>query len=233
MKILFIGNDPAILSFVTASVRLRDPDATVVSSATITGGLETLDRESPDLVVMYPDFSDLTLTGAIQGLRRLSNVPLIVVGHPADTTQLIASMLTGADDFVYSNCQSTELMVRMWARLRRSSAPLVNQPEVPYRVGQLLILPDRYEAFLNDQPLKLTTKEFQLLHLLASNAGSVVSRDRLLDVVWGADAPNVSVVKKYIQRLRSKLGDNAQSPLWIVTMHGIGYRLLGRVQSAY
>ena len=69
MIILFIGNDPGILSLVTTSVRLREPDAKVVPSGTATGGLAMLDSESPHLVVMYPDFSDLSLTGAIQALR--------------------------------------------------------------------------------------------------------------------------------------------------------------------
>jgi DNA-binding response OmpR family regulator len=91
----------------------------------------------------------------------------------------------------------------------------------------LLVNPATYEAFLGGERLTLTTTEFRLLYLLLKNWGIVVSRATLERTVWGEQVDSYGLVKKYVQRLRHKLGDDAREPFWIASVHGVGYRFIG------
>ena len=89
------------------------------------------------------------------------------------------------------------------------------------------INPATYEVFLNDGRITLTSTEFRLLHLLLKNRGMVVARRVLEQSLWGDQVGSYGLVKKYVQRLRLKLGDNARNPIWIASIHGVGYRFIG------
>ena len=93
--------------------------------------------------------------------------------------------------------------------------------------GQLLLNLNTYEALVGTRPVHLTAKEFQLLHIFIGNNGSVLTYSALESALWEEYANGCGRVKKYVQRLRSKLGDNAKSPRWIASIHGIGYRFIG------
>ena len=227
MKAVFIGGDSRARELANMSVRLRWPESVPFLAATADEGLELVGRESPDIVLLFPDFTDLPLPRAIQEIRRFSNVPLLVLGDRPDEMEVVTSLELGADDYVRLPCDLTELMVRIWALLRRSGIRANLETESPLASGELFINPATYEVFLNQERVTLTSTEFRLLHLLVKNRGVVVARHALEQSLWGDQVDSYGLVKKYIQRLRRKLGDNARNPIWIASIHGVGYRFIG------
>lgn len=228
MKAVFIGADPRATELATMSFRLRWPDAAALVATTGGDGLELIEKESPDIVLIHPDFADMALTQVIKELRAFTNVPLLVMGYRADEMEVVTSLEMGADDYVRLPCDLTELMVRIWALLRRASMrPIQQNSAGQLTCGPLSINSSTYEVFLHERRLTLTSTEFRLLHLLMINRRTVVGRNTLERSLWGEDLHNYGMVKKYIQRLRSKLGDNARQPIWIASIHGVGYRFIG------
>ena len=226
MKAVFIGSDSEIADKASLSIRLRWPDATPLVAATALSGLELVEQESPDVVLLHPSFSDMSLAEAVQALRRFSNVPLLVLGHQGSETEIVTALELGADDYVRLPCEMTEMMARLWALLRRFGAITRQEEERPLRSGDLLVNPISYEVFLGDRRVMLTSTEFRLLHLLVKNRGIVVSHQTLGRTLWGENVDNSGLVKKYVQRVRRKLGDSVQEPRWIVSIHGTGYRFV-------
>ena len=227
MKAVFVGVDARASELASLSFRLRWPNAEFLASSTGRAGLELIEQESPDVVLMHPDFTDMTLNSVIQELRGFSNVPLLVMGHHPDEMEVVTSLETGADDYVRLPCELTELMVRIWALLRRAGLKLNLGGEGPMASGRLLINPATYEVFLDRKRITLTSTEFRLLHLLVKSNGTVVARRTLEQTLWGDDVDSYGLIKKYVQRLRKKIGDNARDPVWIASIHGVGYRFIG------
>ena len=228
MKVVFIGANPRTAEIATLSVRLGWPEVVPFVATTAAIGLKLVERASPDLVLLHPDFADMSLPQALKELRHISNVPILILGRRTDEMEVVTALQLGADDYVRWPCDVTEVVARIWAMLRRSGAgPDPRENENPVLSGQLLINPATYEAFLGGRRVTLTSTEFRLLHLLIKNRSVVVSHQALEDGLWGGQADSYGLVKKYIQRLRRKLEDDAREPRWIASIHGIGYRFIG------
>ena len=227
MKVVYIGVDVRTSEVATLAVHLRWPDATPLIATSAGEGMELIERELPDVVLLHPDFSDLTLGNAIQEIRRFSNVPMLVLGQEGDEMEVVTSLELGADDYVRLPCDLTEIMVRIWALLRRMGTRPAAESDSPISSGKLFINPATYEVFLEEQRKTLTSTEFRLLHLLVKNRGTVVAHQTLERALWGEHVDSSRLVKKYVQRLRRKLEDNAREPSWIASVHGIGYRFIG------
>ena len=227
MKAVFIGSNSEIADMAWLSQRLRWPDATPLVATTASAGLELVERESPDVVLLHPTFSDMSLPEAVQALRRYSNVPLLVLSHQGGETEIVTALELGADDYLRLPCDMTEMMARVWALLRRVGAIARQEEERPLRSGDLLVNPITYEVFLGDRRVVLTSTEFRVLLLLLKNRGIVVSHETLGRTLWGEEVDSSGLVKKYVQRVRRKLGDTVLEPRWIVSIHGTGYRFVG------
>ena len=226
MKALFIGADIQTAEMAGLSLRLRWPDATPLVATTALAGMELVEKELPDVVLLHPTFSDMSLAEAVQELRRISNVPLLVLSHQGSEAEIVTALELGADDYVRLPCDMTEMMARVWALLRRVGAIARQEEERPLHSGDLLVNPTTYEVFLGDRRVVLTSTEFRVLHLLVKNRGIVVSHQTLGRTLWGENVDNSGLVKKYVQRVRRKLGDSVQEPRWIVSIHGTGYRFV-------
>ena len=121
-----------------------------------------------------------------------------------------------------------ELLARITAVLRRSQVRASEGAGEALRVGDLLICPASYEVYLDERPVHLSPTEFRLLHTLVRHRGVVVTHGVLQQAIWGdVSGGTPEVVKKYVQRLRRKLGDDPAHPHWIVTLPGVGYRFVG------
>lgn len=227
MKAVYIGVDVRTSEIATLAVHLRWPDVTPLIATSAGEGMEMIERELPDVVLLHPDFSDLTLGKAIQEIRRFSNVPLLVLGREGDEMEVVTSLELGADDYVRLPCDLTEIMVRIWALLRRVGIRPSHESEGPISSGRLFINPATYEVFLGERRITLTSTEFRLLHLLVKNRGTVVAHQTLERALWGEHVDSSRLVKKYVQRLRRKLDDDAREPSWIASVHGVGYRFIG------
>jgi DNA-binding response OmpR family regulator len=227
MQVVFIGADVQIAVIAAQSCRMAWPASTLHVATTATAGLKLVEQEAPDLLILHPDFSDLSLSASITWLRRFSNIPLLVLGQSGDEMELVTALDLGADEYVRLPCPMAELIARLQALLRRTGIGMAPKSEGLFFSGPLLINPATYEVFLNGQQVKLSLKEFQLLHLLAKNQGRVLSRQHLEQAIWGEAVDGSGLLHTYIRRLRRKLGEPARKPGWIVSVQGMGYQLIG------
>jgi two-component system, OmpR family, response regulator MtrA len=202
---------------------------TLIEAATGTDGLEMARESSPDLVIL-----DVNLPG-MSGLdicRRLradgSRVPIIMLTAKADTIDVVVGLELGADDYVTKPFEVRELMARIGAHLRRAEITPQEQPRDRFEFPGLIIDLGRRQVFRDGEEMLLTLTEFNLLALLASRPGQVMSRGELLRRVWGYEVEiETRTVDAHVYRLRRKIEPEPDKPTYIHSVPGIGYRFAG------
>ena len=233
MRVLLIGMDTETVETVLLSLRLRWPDVQPLASTEAETGVRLLEQESPDMVILQASSSGASLSRVIREIRGFSDVALVVLAKMEDEKEEIKSLELGADDYVGTSYSVGGLLARLVAvyrRCQRGGFPQSFEPPIQY--GSLLINPSSYEAFLDGRSLALTATEYRLLYLLARNKGGVVPLGMIAQPIWGDRVDSGPLIKKYIQRLRQKLGDDSQNPQWIVNVRGIGYKFIGPLAPA-
>ncbi len=223
MKVLIIDDEPTIVETVEAKFRKEGFSTFAADSAE--EGMRLFRRVKPDLIIldiMLPQRSGFDFCRAV---RRDSSTPIIFVSARADESDRVKGLELGADDYVVKPFNLSELVARVKAILRRATGEPVK--EVIER-GNLKIDPRSHEVWLNGQIESFSPKEFALLYFLARNVGQVFPRETLLDRVWGRDAfVTVRTVDVHIRWLRTRIEDDAQNPVRIITVRGIGYKFVG------
>ncbi|MCH8826050.1 MAG: response regulator transcription factor [Chloroflexi bacterium] len=224
MKVLFFSQDGERVEQLVLALRLRWPDLKplVVSQGGV--GIQVVEQEEPDLVMMCEDLPDLTMWQAIREVRRFSDIPVIVASECRDEMDVVKAIELGADDYINMPCNLMIVVARIVALMRRVGLSRDRSEESPIFCGDLVINPATYEVYLKNERLMLTPTEFKLLYLLAKNRHMTLSQEFIQRVIWADDIEAGDTLKKYIQRLRRKLGDDARNPIWIKTVHGVGYR---------
>ena len=224
MKVLFFSQDSAKVEQLVLALRLRWPDLHPLIASSGDVGLQVIEQEEPELVMLCDDLPDLGLWASIKEIRRFSDIPIIVAIESENEMEVVKALELGADDFIRLPCNLMEVMARVVALVRRVGLTKQRSDEAPIRCGELLINPATYEVYLGSDRLVLTPTEFRLLHLLAKNRHVTLTQDFIQRMIWSDDVQAGETLKKYIQRLRRKLGDDARNPIWIKTVHGVGYR---------
>ena len=188
-------------------------------------GLALFDAVRPDLVlldVMLPRVSGLDVCREI---RSKSRVPIIMVSAKTAEIDTVVGLEMGADDYVSKPYRLRELVARMRAALRRAPRGDVPVSEQTLEVGDVRLDPERHEVFVRGEAVTLPLKEFELLEALLDNAGRVVTRNSLIDRVWGPDyVGDTKTLDVHVKRLRSKVEDVPTAPRRIVTIRGLGYK---------
>lgn len=224
MNVLFICKDASDVEPFAIGLRLRWQDM-VSSLATDRESVSLLaGRGSADLVIICGDEPGMTIDAAIRSVRSVSEAPMIVMIERDSEMAIISAIELGADDVVGLPCSPMILIARAVALLRRVGGATRVEPSASLRLGALVIDPVTYEAHLHGKPLRLTPTEFRLLHLFAQNEHLTLSQDMIQRELWSDKGNATDTLKKYVQRLRRKLGDSAKDSEWIATVHGIGYR---------
>lgn len=188
--------------------------------------LERFDEIDPDVVlldVMLPRVSGIDVC---RRLRLRSNVPIIMVTAKGGEIDTVVGLEVGADDYVTKPYRIRELVARVRAVLRRSPADrAVELTGGALQVGDVALDPDEHHVTVAGSPITMPLKEFELLHLLLANAGRVLSRETLIDRVWGSDyVGDTKTLDVHIKRLRSKIEPDPANPARIVTIRGLGYK---------
>ncbi len=223
-RILAVEDDERIR--IAVKMALEDEGWTVEEAATGEAALDSFGRHPADVVLI-----DIMLPGidgfeVCRSLRRVSDVPIVVVTARADTHDVVAGLEAGADDYLTKPFAPKELSARIRALLRRARAPDPATPQLNF--GDLEIIPEAGVVRLDGSEVHLTKTEFRLLCELASSAGRVFSREVLLERVWGygyfGDGRLVDV---HIRRLRTKIETDPANPRHVVTVRGLGYKLQG------
>jgi len=179
----------------------------------------------PDLVlldVMLPRVSGLDVCREI---RVRSRVPIIMMSAKTAEIDTVVGLEVGADDYVAKPYGLREMVARIRAALRRAPVPSDTSSEETLEIGDVRLDPARHEVFVRDTPLTLPLKEFELLECLLDSAGRVVTRDAIIDQVWGSDyVGDTKTLDVHVKRLRAKLEDDPAVPRRIITIRGLGYK---------
>ena len=224
MKILLVDDDQRLLDALVTAFRFRWPEAEVFTARDAETGLWLALKRAPDVVVLDVGLPDRSGFDVLVDVRRVSDVPVILLTAAHAEMDHVRGLELGADDYLVKPFSTDELLARVRALLRR----VHRQTHAPskLRLGAAEIDLVRQTAKLGRKTLHLTAKEFSMLRLMAETPGEPISRERFLDVVWGYTAfPTTRTVDNHIASLRSKLEPNPDEPRWIKTVHGVGYKL--------
>ncbi|MFG2498534.1 response regulator transcription factor [Streptomyces sp. NPDC048441] len=220
--LLVVEDDPQLRGALVRA--LRDRGHAVATAPSGMAGLDAAVTNRPDLIVLDLGLPDVDGAQILRMLRAISDVPVIVATARDDEPEMVAILEGGADDYIVKPFGAAQLDARVKAVLRRLGA--TDAAEEPLRVGGLTIDRSSREVTLDDRPLDLTPREFDLLAYLAHRPGQVVSRRELLAEVWqqplgGAD----KTVDVHLSWLRRKLGETAQAPRYVHTVRTVGVKL--------
>jgi DNA-binding response OmpR family regulator len=224
-KILIVDDEPPIIDVL--SYNLRRANYEVVIARDGEQALAQARRERPDLIILDLMLPRLDGLEVCRTLRREREVPIIMLTALDAEVDRVVGLELGADDYVVKPFSVRELMARVKNVLRRSAPRAPETVVESVRVGALMVDAARREATLGEQELTLTALEFELLHTLTRHAGQVLSREQLLQQVWGYDyVGDLRVVDAAIKRLRTKLRQAVPESDLITTVRGVGYKLL-------
>ena len=221
--ILLVEDEESITTPLVEALRREGFDTAV--SATAVESLGLAERVKPDLVlldVMLPDGSGFDVC---RELRARSRVPIIMLTARGEETDRVAGLELGADDYVVKPFSARELVARVRAVLRRAAEAGERKVEGATAIGDVRLDPARRTASYRGGELELSRKEFDLLRLLIENAGSVVTRERLIDEVWDTNwFGSTKTLDVHVSGLRKKLEDDPAEPRYIHTVRGVGFR---------
>lgn len=220
-RIVLVEDDLEIRRLVAETLAEQGHD--VDSAATAMSGLELAVKGQPDLVLLDLGLPDLDGTELLRMIRAVSPVPVIVITARGADDVVVKTLDAGADDYLVKPFSVSQLEARIRAVLRRGSST----SERPFRIGGLEIDTRGREARIDGRLLELSPKEFDLLRVLAESPGQVVSKRELMAQVWrepygGSDR----TIDVHLSMLRGKLGESAQQPRYLHTVHGVGVKLV-------
>ena len=225
-KILVVDDEKPIADIL--QFNLEKEGFTVICAYDGINALDKVEKEKPDMIlldIMLPLKDGMEVCREI---RKKYDMPIIMLTAKDSEIDKVLGLELGADDYVTKPFSTRELIARVKANLRRhqqeSEREVDENNEIT--IGSLTIHPDAYIVTKRGETIELTHREFELLHYLAKHIGQVMTREHLLQTVWGYDYfGDVRTVDVTVRRLREKVEDNPSHPLWIITRRGVGYYL--------
>ena len=225
-NVLIVEDDEAMALALSDGFRYEGYEVTTAGDGEV--AVELAERGAPDLIVldvMLPRASGLDVCRALRA--RGDGVPIILLTARGQEIDKVLGLKLGADDYVTKPFSFMELLARAEAVLRRSSGH-VAEDGGRCRIGELEVDFRRHEARRGGQAVELSAREFELLRYLHERRGRVVTREELLDAVWGYDAiPFTRTVDVHVAKLRKKVEETPGQPRYLVTVHRVGYKLIG------
>jgi two-component system KDP operon response regulator KdpE len=225
-RVLVVDDEPQILRALRINLRVRQYD--VHTAATATEALAVAAKYPPDLVLLDLGLPDMDGMNVIAGLRGWTKAPIIVLSGRADSTDKVAALDAGADDYVTKPFGVDELLARMRAAVRR----IGTSDDLPrIQLGDLTVdLTAKRVIRVGDEPgsetgIRLTPTEWHLLEAMLRNPGKLLSQKQLLNDVWGPGYANAAGnLRLYMAQLRRKIEPDPARPRWLITEPGMGYR---------
>jgi two-component system KDP operon response regulator KdpE len=222
-KILVIDDERDVTHAVSLTISLQEPTWQVLIAHNGDQGLELLDQQAPDAVLLDLQMPVMDGFDVLQHIRLFSDVPVIILTVRDDELDKVRGLQLGADDYIVKPFGCLELVARLRSVLRRA-AGMIGPSEPTFTSGDLQIDWNLHRVFLHGEHVRLTSTEYRLLEILARNAGRVVPNETLLSRIWGTDsADEIDYLKTYIHRLRTKLEKDPTQPCILFTERGVGY----------
>ena len=224
MKILLVEDEAGLV--LTLTDRLHNEGFSVTSATDGENGLNLACGENFDLIILDVMLPKKNGYDVCRDLRRKSiETPILMLTAKGETIDKVLGLKLGADDYLTKPFEVIELLARIEALLRRSPNKINSNAAESFRFGDVSVDFKRAEVIKDSETVELSAMEFKLLQFLIENRGSVHSRDKLLDEVWGYDAmPSTRTVDVHVAWLRQKLETNPKHPQYIQTVHGLGYK---------
>ena len=224
-RILIVEDEPSMVAGLRDNFEFEGYE--VVTAGDGEAGLERALADSPDIVildVMMPKLSGLDVCKQLKGKR--PSLPIILLTARGQEVDKVIGLELGADDYVTKPFSIRELLARVKAVLRRAKVLPVDQERFAFENIEVNLR--RHEVRRGGEAIPFSTKEFELLKCFLSHPGEALSRDRLLDEVWGYNNyPTTRTVDAHMLRLRQKLEPNPEEPRFFLTVHGVGYKFVG------
>lgn len=232
VKTILIVDDEAPIREILA-YNLKREGYNIIEAEDGEEGLEKIRFEKPDLVlldVMLPKKDGITVCKEARYSHGIINMPILMISAKGEETDKIIGLEIGADDYITKPFQVREVIARVKANLRKGETyrTVVEAQDETIKIGEILIDCKKREVFVKGVPINLTKKEFDVLKFLAQKPGTVVSREDLLQQVWGYGdyVGEIRTIDVTMARLREKIESSKGSPEYIVTKRGVGYYLV-------
>src|SRR5271154_3217031 len=227
-SVLVIDDEPKIRRFLRAGFELNG--FVVNEAGNAAEGLKAATFHAPDLIVLDLDLPDLHGGEILERIRSWSNVPIMILSVEASEEEKVRLLKLGADDYVVKPFGIAELLARSEAALRRYFKS--NAESSVVMTGPLSVDLVTRSVSLNNQQIKLTRKEYRLIHILATHVGLVVTHDHLLKDIWsGNQRDNIQYLRILVRKLRQKIETDPNDPRLLITESGVGYRLQSQPKS--
>src|SRR5215470_13174462 len=219
-RVLIVDDDPDIQKLV--SYNFTQAGFQVITAATGLAALKAVQDEPPDLIIldiMLPDLDGLEVCRRLRRQEKTRRIPIIMLTARTQEVDRVVGFELGADDYVPKPFSPRELVLRIKSIFRR----MTEHRSDLLRFGNIQLYPERRQCFVGHHQISLTAKEFDLLHELMRGHGNVLTRETLMDKVWGYHGEATSrTLDTHVRRLREKLGDEAGQ---VETVRGVGYRM--------
>lgn len=224
MKVVIIEDDNKMSELIALSLKIRWSDTEIFSVINGEKGLETIEIESPDLVILDLGLPDMTGFEVLKSIRLFSTVPVIIVTVMGDEASIVKGIEYGADDYITKPYRQLEFLARIKAITRRHS--LKTEELSPIVFGPLCFSTSLSKFKLDDREIYLTRTESIVLYSLMQKDGKVLTHTEAANIIWGDDFPSANEsLRVYIRRLREKIEENPRQPKIILTKIGVGYYL--------
>ncbi|MBA7677141.1 Transcriptional regulatory protein KdpE [subsurface metagenome] len=225
MKVLVVEDNQQVVRDLSFCLNVRYPDVTVLSVTEGARGIELVETESPDLVMVASSLPDMETLEVVSKIREFSDVPLIVLSEGETDLERAKVLEIGADEYITKPFSPIELLAKVRALLRRVQGLGFKSERLVSIGNEIAINFATRELFISGKRVNLTPTEYHLLSELVRNEGKVITHNVLLEKVWGSEYINdPSFVKKYVYRLRAKIEPDATNPQMLITERGIGYK---------
>ena len=225
-RVLLVEDEPGLV--LTLTDRLRSEGYVVTSATDGPSGLAVATRDTFDVIlldVMLPGMSGFDVCRDVRG--RGVTTPIIMLTARGQTVDKVLGLKIGADDYLTKPFDMLELLARIEVQVRRVSA-VTGKSAAEYQFGDITVNFRKAEVTKDGAPVELSAREYQLLRYFIEHRGATISRDELLNHVWGYHAmPNTRTVDVHVAWLRQKIEPNPKHPQYVITAHGLGYKFAG------
>ena len=224
-KILIADDEPDILSLLEKALKLEGFN-NIIKAQNGNDAVTLCRTENPDAVVLDIMMPGMDGYEVCRKIRDFSIAPILFLSSKNDEVDKILGLAVGGDDYVTKPFSPKEVVYRVKAQLRRASYGNAASSD-PIRIGKLVIDPDRCEVSVDGRMAELTAREYEMLKVLAENKGHVLSRERLYERGWGEESFGCdNTIMVHIRHLREKIEADPNDPKYIITLKGLGYKLV-------
>ena len=225
-KIMIVDDEPDILDLLEKALNIEGFDDIIKIDNGMTA-VDTFRKIHPDIIILDVMLPDIDGYAVCKQIRQFSHCPILFLSSKNDELDKILGLAVGGDDYVTKPFSPKEVAYRVKAQLRRCAYRQGPTNSEPIKIGALTIDTDGCRATKDGKDMELTAREFEILQYLAENKGRVISRERLYEAIWNEDSFGCdNTVMVHIRHLREKLENDPTLPQYIITMKGLGYKLV-------